>query len=108
MVNDGMRVLLGKAGGFLDKAVKARETFFRGMDEATLSTGTPNEARLAKIKFGESTVAKTLISDNKWHMAQSRTWALMAIAKGVYALVAEQQRTNLLLQEIRDGQVRGR
>jgi hypothetical protein len=107
MVEDGMRNLLSKAGVYLDKAVKARQQFYQGMDEAELSAE-PGMGRLAKVKFGESVKAKILIADNKWHMTQSRTWALMAIAKGVYVLIAEQRRTNILLEEIRDGQVRGR
>lgn len=103
MVDDGMRELLMKAGGFLDKAVKARETFYQGMREARAAAkAAGNNTRMAELRFGETTVAKTAIADNKWHMAQTRTWALMAIAKGVYVLVAEQKRTNQLLEQLLD------
>jgi hypothetical protein len=99
MVNDGIRILMTKAGTFLDKAVAAREAFYQGMDEAAAGFGDPKLRKDARYRFGESVQAKQLIADNKWHMAQARTWSLMAVGKGIYVLIAEQQRTNKLLEE---------
>lgn len=100
MVDDGVRILITKAGRFLDKAVAARELFYRGTREAEDDARiTDTSPAMARMRFAESTVAKEAIADNRWHMAQSRTWSLMAIAKGVYVLVAEQKRTNQLLEE---------
>jgi len=104
MVNDGMRVLLMKAGEFLDKAVAAREDFYQGVREATQKALTERHPNMgpedAKYRFGQSQLGKQLIADNKWQMTQARTWALIAMGKGIYALVAEQKRTNQLLEEV--------
>jgi hypothetical protein len=103
MVDEGMRALLTKAGAFLDRAVDAREAFYGGMDEAAHLARTERHPNMgptdAKYRFAKSVKGQQLINDNKWHMAQARTWSLMAIAKGIFVLVVEQRRTNKLLEE---------
>lgn len=103
MTTDGMTVLLTKAGEFLDKAVRAREDFYQGIREAAAKALRERQPNLgpedAKYRFGESATAKQLIADNKWHMTQSRTWSILAMAKGIHVLVYEHKRTNALLEE---------
>jgi hypothetical protein len=104
--DDKLTSLITSASQYLRKAVNARELFYRGMDEAAeraLLERQPNMGpEDAKYSFGKSQRGTQLIADNKWHMAQSRTFALMSIARGVFLLVKEQQRTNLLLEQIKD------
>lgn len=103
MVNSGMRVLMTKAGEYLDKAVIARNNFYRGMEDAASKARRERHPNLgaddAKYRWSKSVQAAQLLADNRWHMAQARTWSLVALTKGVYALVAEQHRTNALLEE---------
>jgi len=100
MVDDKLQSLLGSVSKYLQKAVEAREMFYRGQDDAALKATTAGgNPRDAKYSFTKSVLGGQLIADNKWHMAQSRTFALAASARGAYLLVAQQQRTNALLEE---------
>jgi len=98
--------LVGSASKYLGKAVTARERFYRGLDEAAHKAFMEDHPNMgeddAKYRFGQSVVGKQLINDNKWHMAQSRTFSLMAIAHGIFVLVQEQKQSNVLLKEVRD------
>jgi hypothetical protein len=104
-IDQKLRSLLSSASGYLQKAVQARERFYQGTEEAAKQARTEAHPNMgptdAKVRFAESLMGKQLLADNKWHMTQSRTFALMAIARGVYLLLKEQQRTNVLLEEIR-------
>jgi hypothetical protein len=104
MIDDKLRSLLGSTFKYLEKAVDAREDFYRGIDQSkqqALTERAPNMGpEDAKYRFTKSVKGGQLIADNKWHMAQSRTFALASIARGVYLLVSEQRRTNVLLEEI--------
>jgi len=110
MIDDKLTSLLASASKYLQKAVDARERFYKGMNDAALSSsrgGDGPEDR--KYSFGNSVQGKQLIADNKWHMAQARTFALIAIARAGYLLVLEQRRTNQLLEQVvEDGKVRRR
>jgi hypothetical protein len=113
LLDERLTSLVGSASQYLRKAVESRELFYRGMDEAAakaLDEKQPNFGPAdAKYRFSKSQKGGQLIADNKWHMAQSRTFALMAIARGVYLLVAEQRRTNVLLEQVvKGGTVRSR
>jgi hypothetical protein len=105
-IDDTLTSLIGSASQYLRKAVNARELFYKGMDEAAAQALVERQPNMgptdAKFRFGKSQIGSQLIADNKWHMAQSRTFALMSIARGVLLLVKEQQRTNLLLEQIKD------
>lgn len=98
--SDGVLNLMTKASKYLDKAVEARENFYAGLDQAGAGLGDPRLRKDAQYRFGESLVGKQFLADNRWHMAQTRTWALMSIAKGVYVLIFEHRRTNKLLEEL--------
>jgi hypothetical protein len=103
MVDDKLTSLLGSAAKYLEKAIKARELFYRGLDEAAYKANIEQQPNLgpedAKYSFGKSVQGGQLIADNKWHMAQSRTFALSAIARACFIMVVEQRRTNRLLEE---------
>jgi hypothetical protein len=92
------------ANKYLGKAVEARELFYRGMDEAAVQARMERQPNFgvenAKYRWGKSVKASQLIADNKWHMAQARTFALMAIATGVVELIKEQKQTNTLLTNL--------
>lgn len=99
-VDARLQSLLASASGYLQKAVQAREKFYQGMDEAAMDARTKGERPAdAKYAFGKSQQGGQIIADNKWHMAQSRTFGTMAIARAVYLLVKEHQRSNKLLEE---------
>src|SRR5690349_14262454 len=110
MVDDKLTSLLGSASKYLRKAVDAREAFYRGMEQAALKTPRSGEGpEDHQYAFGKSVQGSQLIADNKWHMAQARTFALLAIARGVYLLVIEQRRTHVLLEQVvKNGKVRSR
>jgi hypothetical protein len=95
--------VVGSVYKYLGKAVEARDAFYRGMDEAAARALLEKQPNMgpedAKYRFGKSVKGAQLIADNKWHMAQSRTFALASIASGMLQLVYEQQHTNKLLQE---------
>jgi hypothetical protein len=88
---------------YLRKAIEAREAFYKGMDMAALKALTEKQPNMgpedAKYRFGESVEGKQLVADNKWHMTQSRTFALATIATTVLAQLMEQKKTNLLLEQ---------
>jgi hypothetical protein len=96
--------LLRSADRYLEKAVQAREDFYAGMEAAALKALTEKQGNLgptdAKYRFGKSLQGTQLINDNKWHMAQSRSFSLLAIATGVASLLFEQRRTNKLLEDL--------
>lgn len=105
---DKLTSLVTSASKYLSKAVDAREQFYQGMEEAAdtaLATADrvpnfgPNDA---KYRFGQSQRGKQLIADNRWNMAQSRTFALMAVAHGIFVLVQGQRQTHVLLKEVKD------
>jgi hypothetical protein len=114
MVGDSkLTSLLGSGAKYLEKAVRAREAFYAGMEQAALKAITEAQPNMgpedAKYRFGKSVTGSQLVNDNKWHMAQARTFYLAAIARGVFVLVAEQRHTNKLqdennrlLKEVRD------
>lgn len=109
-VTEKLTTAVGTVYKYLNKAVEARDTFYRGMEEEAeraLLEKQPNMGpEDAKYRFSQSQQGKQLVNDNKWHMAQSRTFALAAIATGVLQLVYEQQQTNRMLGHINDNLVK--
>jgi hypothetical protein len=83
MVDDKLSSLLGSVAKYLEKAIKARDLFYRGLDEAAYNASIEQQPNLgpddAKYRFSQSVKGKQLIADNKWHMDQTRTFALTAV-----------------------------
>lgn len=98
--------LISSTNKYIDRAVQARENFYHGMDEAAAKAINEKQPNMgptdAKYRFGKSLKGTQLINDNKWHMAQSRTFALAGILRGVWLLLREQQETNDLLRQLLD------
>lgn len=113
MLDDRLASLVGSTSKYLKKAIQARELFYRGQDEAGASYGDPKLRQDARYRFAESVQAKQFIADNKWHMSQSRTFALASIARAAYLILGElrelnkhQERHQQALREIKNA-IRG-
>lgn len=99
-IDQRLSSLLANTQKYLVKAVQAREMFYQGMDESAADALRKGERPVDhKYAFGKSQQGTQLVNDNKWHMSQSRTFGIAAVARGVYLLVHEQRRTNRLLEE---------
>jgi len=98
-----LHTTVGTVFKYLGKAIEARELFYAGQLQASQQAYTEKHPNMgpedAKYRYATSQQGKQLIADNRWHMAQSRTFGIAAIASAVLQLVYEQQQTNRLLKE---------